>query len=131
MIDLSAAASDATTRRLLRDVLMGVLAVLTPAIWIISELTVVWPWVGYGVGSIVVGYAVSWTAVGYRIGAWFTRISSGGRFLCIVVAAVCIWGGIWTTDPDVPSMMSFVCGGASLLLGISVVRLCNRVVAGY
>lgn len=126
MIDWSAPAAEASTRRLLYEVLGGFFAVLPPIMLLIEEQTVVWPWIGYGGGSIVVGYTVSRTAVGRRVETWFTRIGPGGRFVCIVFAAICIWGGILTIDPHLPSLMSFVFGAAILLLGVSIVRLCNR-----
>lgn len=126
MVDWSVPAAEASTRRLLYEVVLGFLVVLSPTVWLIGEQTVVWPWIGYGMGTTLVGYAVSRTATGHKAEMWFTRIGTGGRFLCIVFAVICIWGGIWTIEPHAPSLMSFVCGSAILLLGASVVRLCNR-----
>lgn len=126
MIDWSSPAAEASTRRLLYEVPGGFFAVLPPIMLLIEEHTVVWPWIGYGGSSIVVGYTVSRTAVGRRVETWFTQIGPGGRFVCIVFAAICIWGGIWTFEPHIPSLANFVFGAAISLLGVSVVRLCNR-----
>lgn len=122
--------SAVSTRRLLSEVAMGVFAVFSPAVWLIGEQTVAWPWVGYGMGITVVGYVISWTAIGHRVGTWFTRIGQGGRFLCIVFAAIFIWCGIWTIDPQIPSTMSLLFGGTISLFGVSVFRLCNRLWSG-
>lgn len=129
MVDWSAPPDEASTRRLLYDVVLGFLVVLSPTALLIGEQTVVWPWIGYGMGTTLVGYAVSRTAIGHRAETWFTRIGTEGRFLCIIAAVICIWGGIWTIEPHIPSLMSFVCGSAILLLGASVFRLCNRILA--
>lgn len=130
MVDWSVPHDEASTRRLLYEVLSGFFVVLPPIMLLIEEHTVVWPWIGYGGSSIVVGYTVSRTVVGRRVETWFTQIGPGGRFVCIVFAAICIWGGIWTIEPHLPSLMSFVFGSAILLLGVSFVRLCNRVLTG-
>lgn len=129
MVDWSVPADEASTRRLLYDVVLGFLVVLSPTAWLIGEQTVVWPWIGYGMGTTLVAYAVSRTAIGHWAEIWFTRIGRRGRFLCIITAAICIWGGIWTIEPHAPSLMSFVCGSAILLLGASAFRLCNRILA--
>lgn len=127
MVDWSAPPDEASTRRLLYDVVLGFLVVLSPTALLIGEQTVVWPWIGYGMGTTLVGYAVSRTAIGHRAEIWFTRIGTEGRFLCIIAAVICIWGGIWTIEPHIPPLMSFVFGSAILLLGASVGRLCNRI----
>ncbi|UPM41959.1 hypothetical protein [Halocatena salina] len=129
MVDWHVPPDETSARRLFYEVLIGVLAVLSPVVWLVGEWTVVWPWVGYGGGSIVVGYAVSRTAVGHSIDAWFTRIGPGGRFRCLLLVTICVWSGLWTIEPHVPSVMSFVCGAVVLLLTVSIIRLCNRVLA--
>lgn len=126
MIDWTVPADEASTRQLLSDVLLGLSVVLLPIMWFVERRAVVWLWVGYGVGITVAGYAASRTDIGQKSETWFRRIGPGGRFVCIVFAAICIWGGIWTIEPPVLSLMSFVFGSAILLLGVSVVRLCNR-----
>lgn len=129
MIDWNVPADETSTRQLLSEVVSGFFVVLSPAILLIGKRTVVYPWIGYGMGAIVVAYAVSRTSIGHTPETWFTRIGRGGRLLCIIAAVICIWGGIWTFEPHVPSLMSFVFGSATFLFGASVFRLCNRILA--
>ncbi len=126
MVDWSAPASEASTKRLLYELAMGILVAGSPAIWLIGKQTISWTLFVLGAVTVVLIYGVSRTALGRWAEKWFTRIGKSGRFAVIFVAIPVIWGMIWWLEPPIIPVMSFLAGSTGVLLVVSAVRLLKR-----
>lgn len=126
MVDWSAPRSEASIKRLLYEIGLGVLVGISGIAQII-ETQGSWLWFGVGIFSVVLIHAANYTPLGPWTEKWFNRIGIGGRFAVIVTTAVVIWGGIWYFKPSVTIIPNLVTGAACILVGIPLFSLLTRI----
>ena len=127
MVDWGAPAAEASDKRLLYEVALGLLVVTGPSLQLVENGTVSWTWVVLGVLSIAFASGVARTSFGQQVDAWFERIGIGGRFIVIGMAVVVIWGTIWVFEPPVVPTSSLVVGAMMVLIAVPASRLVKRV----
>jgi hypothetical protein len=127
MVDWGAPAAEASDKRLLYEVALGLLVVTGPGLQLIDDRTVSWTWFVFGALSIALAFGVGRTSFGRQVDTWFERIGIGGRLVAISTAAVVIWGAIWMFEPPVVLTSSFVVGAVVVLIAVPAFRLVKRI----
>ena len=126
MVDWSAPASEASNKRLLYEIAIGLLVMTSPIIQLTENQAISWIGLGAGVLAVVLGYAFSRTSLGKRFENWFRRIGVGGRVMLIVIAVPIIVGGMWSLRPPEIPTFSFIIGSMGTLVIATFLRLLGR-----
>ena len=126
MVDWSAPASEASNKRLLYEIALGFLIMISPALQMAENRDVSLVWFGIGMLGILFAHAGSRTSIGHRVDNWFSRIGVGGRIIAISVAALTTLGTIWTFTPPIVPLASFVVGNTIILTAVPALRLLSR-----
>ena len=126
MVDWSAPASEASNKRLLYEIALGLLIATGPTLQLAENRGVSLVWFGIGMLGMLFAHAGSRTSAGQRVDRWFTRIGIGGRIIVISAAALTILGAIWASAPPIVPGASFVVGNTVILTAVPALRLLSR-----
>ena len=126
MVDWSAPASEASNKRLLYEIALGLLIMTGPALQLAENRAISLVWFGIGILGMLFAHIGSQTSVGHRVDEWFTGIGIGGRIIAIGVAVLTILGAIWTFAPPIVPVASFVVGNTIILTTVPALRLLSR-----
>jgi bacteriorhodopsin len=126
MVDWNAPASEASDRRLLYEIALGLLVAIPPAIQLIGNRTISWMWFGIGVLAIVLGYGFSRSSLGNRIDEKGSQLGVASRAVVIIVAALVVWGSVWLFTPPIVPASSFLVGSLITVVVGPTLRLLRR-----
>jgi len=126
MVDWNAPASEASDKRLLYEIALGLFVAISPAIQLIGNRAVSWMWFGIGVLAIILGYGFSRTSLGNRLDEQGSQLGMAGRAIVVVVAALIIWGGVWLFTPPIVPTSSFLVGSLITAVVGPTFRLLRR-----
>jgi hypothetical protein len=127
MVDWGAPAAEASDKRLLYEIVLGLLIATGPGFQLIESRTVSWVGIVFGALSIALAFGVGRTSFGQQVDAWFERIGTGGRLIAISTVAVGIWGVIWVFEPPVVLTSSIIVGATVVLITVPAFRLVKRI----
>lgn len=125
MVDWSAPPHEASDKRLLYELVMGLLVATAPAIQPIGNWTISLAWFGIGVLLATVFYVSLFTTPVQKFNK-LTDTSTGGGIVAVVIMAIIIWGSIWLFTPPIYASLSIILGGCVILAIAPALRLLKR-----
>lgn len=130
MVEWNAAVFEVSTRRLLRDLGISLVVLLTPVLNVVDGLAVSWPVVAVGVVVTGVAAGLAATSAGRRLDGWAEQFPDWSPLVAVVAAAIVSWVGIRLLDVPLDAVNSFLLGTTGTMLAIQVGRVLGRVVGG-
>ncbi|WP_154018967.1 hypothetical protein [Halococcus agarilyticus] len=126
MVDWSVPASEASNKRLLYEIAIGLLVMISPIIQLAEKQAISRIGIGFGVLAIVLIYAFSRTSLGNRLEKWFRQIEVGGRTIVIITVVPIIMGGLWLLKPPAVPTFSFIIGSMGTIIVATILRILSR-----
>lgn len=125
MVDWDAPAPEASSKRLLYELILGLLVMIGPAIQLVTNQTISLVWFGFGVLVGAIFYVSLFTAPVQRFNK---RTDTGtiGSIVVVVGMATAIITIIWLFIPPIIPSLSVVLGTCSSLVVGSALRLLKR-----
>lgn len=127
MVDWSAPPSEASNKRLLYDLTLGLLVATGPAMQLVANRTISLVWFGVGILITAIFYMSLFTASVQRFNDRADEVGTIGNVVFVIGMVAVIAGAIWLFTPPTFLLLSVVIGSCSVLVAAPALRLLKRV----